>query len=96
MAESPAQAGQARRRVRFQKLVPYLYIAPALIFIFIFVFYPLARTVQISFYEWNIVRDRQNYVGLDNYARLLSDPNFRQIIGQTFIYLLIAVVAVVA
>lgn len=95
-AAAAAQAGQTRRRIRFQKLVPYLYIAPALIFIFIFVFYPLARTVQISFYEWNIIRDRQNYVGLDNYARLLADPNFRQIIGQTFVYLLIAVVAVVA
>jgi len=95
LPEKISTARRAWHNTYLKALVPYLYIAPALIFIMIFVFYPLARTLQISFYEWNIIRDRQNYVGLENYIRLFFDPNFRQILVQSFIYLLISVFAVV-
>jgi len=96
--EEIAQIAKSSRRQRsfLQTATPYLYLAPALIFIAIFVFYPLMRTIQISFFEWNIIRDNQNYVGLDNYLRLLRDDDFWQIIRQSFVYLSISAVAVVA
>lgn len=75
---------------------PYLYLAPALIFIVIFVYLPLARTVQISFYEWNLVRVNQNWVGLDNYAYLLSGDFLPRLLVQSAAFLLIAVFAIVA
>ncbi|MBC7810857.1 MAG: sugar ABC transporter permease [Burkholderiales bacterium] len=85
-----------QRKPFLQSYAPYLYLAPALIFIAIFVFYPLARTVQISFFEWNIIRDHQTYVGLENYLHLLRDDDFWQIIKQSIMYLTISVGAVVA
>lgn len=74
---------------------PYLYLAPALLAIAIFVYYPLLRTVQISFYEWNLVRPNQTFVGLDNYAAILSDSEFWRIIAQSVVMLALAVIAIV-
>lgn len=83
-------------RVRWRGFIPYLYLAPALIFIAAFVYIPLARTVQISFYEWNLVRPEQTFVNLDNYEKILSNPATYRLIGQSLVTLGIAVVAVVA
>lgn len=88
-------ATQPIRRL-FQQLLPYLYLAPALLFIGLFVFVPLARSVQISFYEWNLIRGDGLFVGLDNYIDIVTDKDFREILSQSLVYLLIASVAVVA
>lgn len=62
---------------RFWKRVqPYVYIAPALLPLLIFVYYPLARSLQISFLEWNMVSPNPRWVGLDNYKELLSSGEF--------------------
>jgi ABC-type sugar transport system permease subunit len=91
-----SQRSQADRgRALFKSLTPYLYLAPAFLFIGVFVFYPLLRTVQISFYEWNILRERQTYVGLENYLDLLDDDDFWQIIRQSVTYLALATVGCV-
>lgn len=93
--DADPQARTARARRVFQRIIPYLYIAPAMIVIGLFVFVPLVRSVQISFYEWNIVRDDQTYVGLDNYVDILEDNDFWETIQQSIVYLLISCVAVV-
>jgi multiple sugar transport system permease protein len=49
-------------------------------------FYPTAEAFRASFTNWNIV-GRMEYIGLANYARLVQDPAFWQVIGNTFAYL---------
>lgn len=95
-AANTAARQTRQRRPRIAAVVPYLYVAPAILCIGIFVFYPLLQTVQISFYEWNIIRDRQNFVGLENYLNLLGDDDFWEIIWQSALYLALSVGAVVA
>jgi ABC-type sugar transport system permease subunit len=93
--QSPSRLSVTWRNT-FRTLTPYLYLAPALLVIMLFVYLPLARTVQISFYEWNLVRATQNYVGWQNYEKLLSDPWFYRILLQSVIFLLLAVAGIVA
>ncbi|MGG7164628.1 carbohydrate ABC transporter permease [Clostridium ihumii] len=67
-----------------------LYIAPVLIILIIFNIYPIIKTFDMSFYskynyQKNIVFER----GLDNYAYLLSDPDFFLAIKNTFVYVLL-------
>jgi multiple sugar transport system permease protein len=49
-------------------------------------FYPTVEAFRASFTNWNIV-GRMEYIGLANYARLMQDPAFWKVIGNTFAYL---------
>lgn len=53
------------------KLVILLFIAPALCLYALVVPYPLLKSIQYSFYQWNIV-GVPKYVGLKNYIRLFT------------------------
>ncbi|MGH3424855.1 MAG: carbohydrate ABC transporter permease [Nocardioidaceae bacterium] len=61
--------GQPRR-------VAYLYLAPALLVFGLFLLAPLLHAVWLSFYEWDGL-SLGTWVGLDNYAAVLSDPELR-------------------
>jgi ABC-type sugar transport system permease subunit len=62
---------------RFEKLSPYLYIAPFFISFALFGLYPLLFSVQLSFSDYKIGGDPR-WVGLLNYQRVLADPLFWQ------------------
>lgn len=62
-----------------------LYI-PALILVLLFVLYPLVRSIQTSFLNWNGYSTRSKFVGLKNYVDLFSDDNFRISFFNTIIY----------
>lgn len=49
-------------------------------------FYPTAEALRASFTNWNIV-GRMEWIGAANYARLVHDPLFWRVIGNTFLYL---------
>jgi len=49
-------------------------------------FYPTVEAFRASFTNWNIV-GRMEYIGVANYVRLVQDPTFWTVIGNTFAYL---------
>ncbi len=51
-------------------------------------FYPTFEAFWLSFYDWNLLGERQ-WTGLSNYATLLQDPEFWKVFKNTFIYLII-------
>jgi raffinose/stachyose/melibiose transport system permease protein len=67
--------------------VAYLYLAPALLFYLIFAFGPLIYTTWLSFFRWDGITVGE-WVGLDNYDRVLSDPAIR----SSFVHSLVLVV----
>ncbi len=77
--------GTGRRRF---SVTPYLFLAPALILIGIFVLYPIAAVVVISLTNYDIVRPPV-FNGLDNYAQLVADPVFWKALGNSIVYLIV-------
>jgi putative chitobiose transport system permease protein len=65
---------------------PYLFLAPALVVLAIFVAYPIVSVVWYSFNDYDIVRP-PTFVGLENYERLLGDPTFWKALGNSIVYL---------
>ena len=52
-----AVAPRARRRSsRRNPVAPYLFLAPGMILFALCVLYPMVRSGQMSFYDWNIVK----------------------------------------
>ncbi|HEY7589778.1 MAG TPA: sugar ABC transporter permease [Candidatus Limnocylindrales bacterium] len=65
---------------------PYLFLAPALALIGIFVVYPILSVVYYSFTDYDIVRPPV-WIGLENYERLVADPVFWKALGNSILYL---------
>lgn len=71
--------------------IPYLLIAPLMILIGVFIYWPLVYSAYLSMFDWNFVSPDKTYVGFDNFTRLLDDPRFIRSLRGTWIYLLILV-----
>jgi putative chitobiose transport system permease protein len=66
---------------------PYLFLAPALALIAVFVLYPIASVVYYSFTSYDIVRPPE-FIGLDNYRQLIADPTFWKALTNSLVYLI--------
>ncbi|MDQ2624182.1 MAG: sugar ABC transporter permease, partial [Actinomycetota bacterium] len=62
------------------------FYVPALVLFAVFIAYPLARGVWLSTTSWNGYSPKFNSVGIDNYVRMLSDPNVHTAFGNTVVY----------
>lgn len=70
----------------FEKATPWVFVAPLLILILAFIYWPLIYQTYLSFFDWNFVRPDMNFVGWDNYTRLTDDPRFIRSLRGTVIY----------
>jgi len=61
----------------------WLFLSPALILLGVFLLYPIAYLIYLSFTAGNFTREGTHWVGLRNYWRLLVDPDFWQVLGNT-------------
>src|SRR5215216_1899674 len=64
----------------------YLFLVPSLLQLAVLLAFPVFFSFYLSFHEWNILEPEKPFVGLDNYARLLSDRRARQAIVNTLYY----------
>lgn len=62
------------RQKFFEAVEGYLYLAPTLLVLIVFVFIPIISSFQLSLNRAAPFGNRTIYVGLENYERLLTDP----------------------
>ncbi|MCQ2538982.1 MAG: sugar ABC transporter permease [Acetatifactor sp.] len=75
-----------------RKLKGWLYLLPALLFLSVFMVYPLVDVLVYSFEEgYNFASQSFFGVGWYNYSYVLHDPYFLQAVKNTFIIVLITV-----
>lgn len=60
-------------------------ILPAFLGTFLFIILPVFASFAISFLKWDML-SAPEFVGFNNYYGLFCDPNFYQILGNTFYY----------
>ena len=71
-------------------LIPFLYLLPAALIIFVFRFLPMLYAFRVSFYRWGMA-GAERFLGFGNYLAIIKDANFWQAFGNT-IYFSIGVV----
>lgn len=76
-SRSPLQ----RRRL----LTAYAFMAPSLVVIAVFLIWPMYRALRISFMDYSVF-GASEWIGLENYTTLVSDPGFRNALGNTLYY----------
>ena len=62
-----------------------IFVLPALIGTFVFIIIPIFCSFALSFTDWDLLNDIR-FVGLSNYKAILSEPEFLQILINTFVY----------
>lgn len=86
--ETPAEP-QTRNGRKY--LLFALFAFPNLLLIAVFAYWPILGNLLLSLTDWDMISPFPNFVGLDNYTTLFSDPGFVDVMWRTLIW----VVAVV-
>ena len=69
------------------RATPWLFLAPSIGLIGVFVVYPIVAVIYYSFTDYDIVRPPV-WVGLDNFIRVFQDETFWLALTHSFIYLI--------
>jgi len=81
------------------RLTPYLFASPAMLLLLTFGIFPILVAAVISTTNMNISAfaswSNVDFVGIDNYTKLFADPDFWQALGNTFLYAVVGVPAIV-
>ena len=81
------------RRFSARGAVPYGYLSPTMLLIFVLMVIPIAMVVSYSFKDNVIVEQNPVFAGLANYTTVLTDPNFLAALENTFIFITLSTVA---
>lgn len=76
------------------RATPYLFLAPALALLGIFVVYPIIAVFFYSFTDYDIVRPPV-WIGLENFQKLFADDTFWLALTHSFVYLLVTPILIV-
>ena len=79
---------QKTKRSQKKKWLPYLLVSPYLIFVVVFVLFPVLFCFYLTFNKWNIISPMK-FIGIDNYSRLFHDRLFWKAIGNTLKFLML-------
>ena len=73
-----------------RKLTPYLFILPALAIYGVFVLYPVIQTFMMSLWKWDGQSPDFEWVGLSNYAKVLTSSSVWTALSHNAIWVLMA------
>ncbi len=66
--------------------LPYLLVAPQMIIVLVFFFWPAFDSLRLSVYKVSPFGDRQIFVGLENFIDLLTSPEYYRSVYHSFIF----------
>lgn len=77
----------AEKRVRFQhRLLPWLLIAPQLLIVLVFFFWPAGQALYQSVLAEDAFGTSTTFVGLENFQRLVDDPGYLSSFRTTAVF----------
>lgn len=76
-----------------ERLTPWYFMAPAIIFFLIYVIYPIFQSISMSFYQWDGIGDKV-FIGFQNYIDLGYDPQFWTSLWNNVLWLVFFMLAV--
>lgn len=89
-SKRPFRTGPTPRRSR-SKLIArrqragLVFVAPAMILVFVLFVIPMLYTVVMSFFDWSLL-GRLTFIGVDNYSNAFIDPSLYKALGFTTLY----------
>lgn len=88
LSELSAPPRRSRRPRRGAYPWAYLFLLPSLVAVVTFDYWPLARTFFLSTQTTDLFGLPAGFVGVENYVRMLDDPDFWRTLGTTILFML--------
>lgn len=66
--------------------LPYLLVAPQMIVVLVFFFWPAFDSLRLSVFKVSPFGDRQIFVGLENFIQLLISPEYYRSVYHSFVF----------
>ena len=88
--------GKRLNRRKRDHIIAWLFLFPETFAFVVFMFWPLAYTVYLSFLKWNMVAPTKKFVGFKNYVSIVQDEVTIQIVANTLFYIAILVILIFA
>ncbi|WP_284982704.1 sugar ABC transporter permease [Arthrobacter sp. efr-133-TYG-118] len=90
-SRKPTTAGASRRRALGKRgLEPWFYLAPAFIVLIALLGYPIFQLINVSLYDYRQAqvsgKAPLQFTGLENYQKLVADPEFWSVLGNTVLF----------
>jgi multiple sugar transport system permease protein len=76
-----------------RRLVPYGYLSPTVLLVFVLMVVPIVMVISYSFRDNVIVQENSVFAGLANYTKVLSDPDFLVAMKNTAIFISVSTAA---
>jgi raffinose/stachyose/melibiose transport system permease protein len=74
---------------RVRRILTYsAFVAPAVIFFVLIILIPFLRAIVFSFQDWNGISPNIEWIGMDNYEKILTDRGFKKSFNFTIKYVL--------
>ena len=77
--------------IRHETRSAYVLLVPVLVFFLLFQYYPILKSIVISFMEYGLLIREAPWVGWENYARQFRDPLFLSALSNTLVFVFAAV-----
>ncbi len=81
-----------KKRTLSSGILPWVFLMPSLLVFGLYVLYPIAQSISLSFYQWDGLGDKI-WVGLDNYKELFESEAFYTSLKNNFIWLVFFMLA---
>jgi multiple sugar transport system permease protein len=85
--------------MRRASVIPYVYVSPAILLLLAFGILPIAVAAAVSLTDMNISGlanwSNVDFIGVDNYVALANDPDFWRALGNTGLFVVVGVPAIV-
>ena len=65
-----------KQRQRATRKAAAIFLAPVIILLIVFIFYPILDTFNTSLYKWNGISSSKSFIGLGNWSTLVKDGSF--------------------
>jgi multiple sugar transport system permease protein len=92
LAENREAQSASKRRQRSRGLVPYAYLSPTIVLLTILSLLPIGMVFYYSLMDNVITNQNPLFVGLANYAEVLTDSVFTQAVQNTLYFTLMSVI----
>ena len=66
--------------------MPYLLVFPQMAVTILFFFWPAFKSLQLSFYRVSPFGDRTSFVGIENFAKLLNEPEYYRSVLNSLLF----------
>lgn len=74
-----------------KRLQPYLYVAPALLVLGVFIYWPIIYSLWLSLHRWDFLMPQPDFVGLENYRIMFTHAQFQNALWTTALFSLVSI-----